>query len=180
MKRLLTALISLTLVPLSAFAISLSEIQTSPQQYIKISEDANAASFMDIDSIKSIRYSPPYCTLQCRILLVSYNRSQIWDCNTTFNYDYDKNFETRFNAHRATNPSSTISQLFDLTLTDLEKDSGVIYSVNNGIIFNFDGIILRDVSPTYAEKVPYNSRIYACADFGFKNCYGINFTTGTK
>ena len=180
MKRLLTALTPLVLAPLSAFAISLSEIQDNPQKYVRISEDAHAASYMDVGTIKSIRYNPPYYTLQCRVILISYNSNRIMDFTNTFNYDYSKNLETRYLAYRSSHPSYTPDQRFDLAMADVEKESGVTFNTSNRSIYNFDGKFLYDSPQTSAKKAMFGSNVYICADLVFKKYYGIDFTAGME
>ena len=180
MKRLLAALIPLALAPLSTFAISLSEIQDNPQKYIKVVEDANAAFYVDVDSIKSLRYSPPYYTLQCSMLLVAYDANRILDFTETFNYDLKKSPGTRYRTYETSNSAYTEEQILKMAWNDAKNDCGVIFSSAAGNFYDFDGAFLRESPPLRAEKAELGSNIYICADFMFNKYYGIDFTTGMK
>lgn len=59
MKKILLLLLGLILIPFSAFAISLSEIQSDPGRYVKVAEGQTDACYVDSYSIKSLRYAPP-------------------------------------------------------------------------------------------------------------------------
>ncbi len=64
-KHLLVAsLIPSSLAPLIASAISLNELQSDPNRYIVIDEDKTYTIYIDSNLIESIRYYPPYYTMQ--------------------------------------------------------------------------------------------------------------------
>lgn len=62
MKKILLLLLGLILIPFSAFAISLSEIQSDPGRYVKVAEGQTTTMYVDSYSIQSLRYAPPYYT----------------------------------------------------------------------------------------------------------------------
>lgn len=64
MKKILLLLLGLILIPFSAFAISLSEIQSDPGRYAKVAEGQTTTMYVDSYSIQSLRYAPPYYTIQ--------------------------------------------------------------------------------------------------------------------
>ena len=64
MKKILLLLLGLILIPFSAFAISLSEIQSDPGRYVKVAEGQTTTMYVDSYSIQSLRYAPPYYTIQ--------------------------------------------------------------------------------------------------------------------
>ena len=63
MKKILLLLLGLILIPFSAFAISLSEIQSDPGRYVKVAEGQTTTMYVDSYSIQSLRYAPPYYTM---------------------------------------------------------------------------------------------------------------------
>ena len=67
MKKILLLLPGLILILFSAFAISLSEIQSDPGRYVKVAEGQTTTMYVDSYSIQSLRYAPPYYTIQGKI-----------------------------------------------------------------------------------------------------------------
>ena len=55
MKKILLLLLGLILIPFSAFAISLSEIQSDPGRYVKVAEGQTTTMYVDSYSIQSLR-----------------------------------------------------------------------------------------------------------------------------
>lgn len=90
MKKILLLLLGLILIPFSAFAISLSEIQSDPGRYVKVAEGQTTTMYVDSYSIQSLRYAPPYYTIQGKIYYVSYTGNCIEKSTVIFNYDYDR------------------------------------------------------------------------------------------
>ncbi len=72
-KRLLATLFPLVFMPYMIFAISLGTIQKNPSQYKKVFEDAAWTTYVDTNSIESLRYSPPYYTLKAKFYNISYS-----------------------------------------------------------------------------------------------------------
>lgn len=89
MKRILFLTLLLVSLATSAFAISLSELQNSPQ-FLKTDETSDDTYYLNQDSIKILRYSPPYYTLEYTIYIVSYSNKAIVEINTVANYNYDR------------------------------------------------------------------------------------------
>lgn len=184
MKKILLAFLLAIMLPLSAFAISLDEINSSPNRYVKVTEDAKNAFYVDVSIIKSLRYSPPYYVLQCRSFYISYERNYICQqLDSTFSYDYNKNYISQFKKIISSHPNykaEQISQLLDLADEEVKKDSGIIYNAETVDFYNFDGTYQFSAPPAYAEKVIFGSNLYATADFVFKKYYGISFTSGSS
>ena len=87
MKRLFLFFFLLLSIPFHTSAISLDELQDNPQQYQMIEQDSKYATFVDSDSIESLRYSPPYYTLKCTAYLVDYLQNVIGSFTMNISYD---------------------------------------------------------------------------------------------
>ena len=72
MKRMITILFMLLLIPLSCSAISLEELQSNPEQYEKIIEAPSGTIYLELNSIKSLRNSPPLLYITSKSLIVYY------------------------------------------------------------------------------------------------------------
>lgn len=59
---LLNILFLLWFIPISALAISLEELQNNTDSYVKILEGKPGTVYVDVNSIHSLRYAPPYYT----------------------------------------------------------------------------------------------------------------------
>ena len=77
MKKILIILFAILCIPISGFAISLSTLENNPNRYVKVSENSEAAEYLDTYSVKSIRYVPPYYTLSATTYWVHYTHNDI-------------------------------------------------------------------------------------------------------
>ena len=59
MKRILTLLFTLILIPFSTFAISRSDLQNNPERYVKVAEGQTDACYVDSYSINHSVMLPP-------------------------------------------------------------------------------------------------------------------------
>lgn len=163
-------------MPLSAFAISLDEINSNPNRYVKVIEEAEGTFYVDVSSIKSLRYSPPYYTMQFREIYIDYTMNLIADGSCTFNYDYNKSFLSRFGVQTRLHPSYTLRSIFNLASEDIKKDSGIISNSDSAACYNFNGVFDCTIDPLLGEKVIYGSNNYEIANFIFNKYYGMNFS----
>ena len=180
MKRFLLTFLLVLMIPLSASAISLDELQSNPDKYTKIYEAENGTMYIDSESIKSIRYAPPYYTLQVKDYYVLYNLNCIQQSISTYNYDYNKNCATLTKKYAALYPSYSSKQIIDLVLAESKKDSGVIVTSVDINCYEFDGTFITTGKPIYSQEVPFWTNLCYSADSVFKKYYGISFTTGMK
>lgn len=60
MKKILALAAALLLTPFTALAISLSDIQNNPDQYVLVLRQTTINTYVDSNSIASLRYDPPY------------------------------------------------------------------------------------------------------------------------
>lgn len=64
MQKFIVTILFLILMPFYSWAVSLEELQSNPERYIKMNESQSDINYMDVESIQSLRYEPPYYTLQ--------------------------------------------------------------------------------------------------------------------
>lgn len=180
-KHLLTALIPLTLAPLTAFTISLSEIQNNPQKYVKIGEDIYSAYYVDTESIKLLRDASPYYTLQADIYDVTYTSRYIFQETAVYNYDYTRSFDsidkklTKLFATKGTEDLLYSKAYSSALASELEKDSGIIYSNSTIDAYSFDGTYLSSLPPSTDLKADFGTQSCSYANFVFYKHFGTYF-----
>lgn len=178
MKRLLSALAAAVLVPFSASAISVSDITDNPDQYAKLHEDADFVTYIDLNSIESLRYSPPYYTIKGNTYGVSYNRDMILGYTITVDYDYNRRFKAVMARHIIENNNSqsklSNEQLIEKIKSDYESNTGMKASVKNLTFWHLDGT-LRGTRPDENNMalVP-QTRNFDVADYMFYRYYNEN------
>lgn len=86
--KLLSLLIAAVMTPCAALAISLAEIERDPGRYVLVEESAEAAFYIDTDSIRPVRHEPPRRALQAVEYIVFYGIGSIEECHATFRYDH--------------------------------------------------------------------------------------------
>lgn len=167
MLRLLLLPIILILIPITSHAVSLNDIHNNPNQYILVYSDEKIEEYVDTNSIKSIRYAPPYYVINANALIVSYQHNIIMQTDETFFYNYDNNI-------RALLKLGMSKQ--DLA-NRINMDAGIKYKVNSTSSFNFDG---SSFAPTeilhQAPEIPgFLSPVYHSAMFTFYKTYNLYF-----
>lgn len=167
MLRLLLLPIILILIPITSHAVSLNDIHNNPNQYILVYSDEKIEEYVDTNSIKSIRYAPPYYVINANALIVSYQHNIIMQTDETFFYNYDNNI-------RALLKLGMSKQ--DLA-NRINMDAGIKYKVNSTSSFNFDG---SSFAPTeilhQAPEIPvFLSPVYHSAMFAFYKTYNLYF-----
>jgi len=79
----------------SSFAISLSELQTV-FQFVNVGSKNDGDAYLNVASIQSIRYKPPYYSLKYTTYYVNYNQGYILETEEISNYDYNYSYEMLF------------------------------------------------------------------------------------
>lgn len=181
MKQLLVIFSLLVLLPISGFAISLNELQGNPSQYVKVVELPNTTTYVDINSIKSLRYAPPYYTMQTRVHTVSYNELSIITSDLTFNYDYNRSIVTLHPLIPKNNPNSSNEEKERLLQEELFKDCGVSTKISRCLIYTWEGtyitqLTLGDLADLNSRKTQFISENYNVANFIFKKYYNQYFS----
>lgn len=166
------------LIPFSTFAISLNELESNPDRYEKYGEDLNCAVFQDKYSVKSLRYSPPFYTIQVIEYIVSYNNSSIVEVTQIYNYDYNRSFERLDREISAKNKYWSVEKIIEEVRMKKREDSGISCSSVMGSIYALDGSLLY---PSPESKSPTASKLKAeswgglAASIAFEKYYGIVF-----
>ena len=176
MKKFIIAFLLLASIHTTAFSISLDELQNAPDQYVKVKENQSYAAYVDLNSIQSLRYSPPYYTLKGDIYLVAYVDGYINKCNTIFNYDYDKSSKELIKQIRRRYGNLSGKPLYDKMWEVVEVDSGITGSeIENSCVYKLDGTLITRWPAQREVKIPIMSPLSFAANYIFYRCYNEYF-----
>ena len=167
MLRLLLIPIILILIPLTSHAVSLNDIHNNPNQYTLVYSDEKIEEYVDTNSIKAIRYAPPYYVINANTLLVSYQHNIIMQTDETFFYNYDNNIRTLLKSGMSKQELAN----------RINMDTGLKYKVNSTSAFNFDGSSFMPTEILHQEpEIPgFLSPVYHSAMFAFYKTYNLYF-----
>ena len=174
-KRLLAILFPIVLMPYMIFAISLSTIQNNPSQYKKVFEDAEWTTYVDTNSIESLRYSPPYYTLKAKFYNISYSEEQILELNIVFDYDYNYSAETMSEKIGKDYPYYSVNEKFKLLIQSMDKNSGMTFCINEPHGWTLDGSDAGTRSPHNRTKCIPGSIVYEAGLYMFFKYYNKPF-----
>lgn len=176
MKKIIIAFLLLASIHATAFSISLNELKNAPEQYVMVKENQSYATYVDPNSIQSLRYSPPYYTLKGDTYIVSYADGSINKCKTIFNYDYDKSSKELIKQIRRQYGNLSGKPLYDKMWEVVEVDSGITGSeIENSCVYKFDGTLITRCPAQREVKIPIMSPLSFAANYIFYRCYNEYF-----
>lgn len=175
MKKLIFILLTLLTVPLTAFAISLDELQNNSNKYVNIYDTIDGTMYTDITSIKCIRYAPPYYTLQAKEYFIYYNFNLIGELTNTYNYDYNQSCISLMEKILESNPLCSEEEFIKSISDETDKNSGITYTRTNINYYNLDGLYKSSSNNIYTQKLDFLSNGYKMANFIFEKYYTTKF-----
>lgn len=180
MKKILSTLLATAFIPFSAFAISLSDITNNPEQYVKIKNSMNTTLYVDISSIESLRYDPPYYTLRGKAYAVNYSSNRIFETTDIINYDYTKSVDSVtdniINEDQKLNLNQSKEQMLVKLEGVLRADCGMNYFHVNMNTWDFNGdLITSGAKSTHAKPVQYEHGEWMIAEKFFEQYYNQEF-----
>lgn len=159
---MVASLIPSLLAPLIASTISLNVLQSDPNRYIVIDEDKTYTIYIDSDSIESIRYYPPYYTMQVKVFLVSYPDSNIGDSLYTINYDYNHSVDDLIAKALKEDLTRSFEDCMKYVYREAMKNSGITFNTSSSACYDFKGNYLSPV-PSMSGDASYYSPIFHVA-----------------
>lgn len=168
-KKFWSILFTLILIPYCAFAISLNELKSAPDRYVRF----GSMFFMDIQTIKSLLNKPPHFALQATVYDVS--PSQIIEYIYGFDYDYNRSF---YELSKNKNIFFSTEEIIRNSYAKAQNNSGIYFTMKLLNIYSLDGTLIHSYNSTSShklEKLDFGTRGYAMADFAFQECYEIPF-----
>lgn len=158
-------------------AISLIEIQNNPERYEKIENLMTPLGlYIDKESVKSLRYEPPYYNIRATIYLVFYDGNRILSEDTI--YSYNLNYSAKSYAQRIEkNITSSKSEKLDIWAKKLTENCGIQNSIQDRNSYDLNGVLK---SPLGRQLLPKNIQMgsadYLIANQLFYNLYNQYFS----
>lgn len=175
MKKLILTFLIMLMTPLTAFAISSNELQNNPDRYIRFNETQNETVYADTNSIKCLRYAPPYYTLQAKIYFVAYDLNAIAEITNIYNYDYNQSTLSIMDKIMKSNPLCSEKEFMKLVLSEAYKNSGITCGTTTMTRYNLNGIYQSSENKSSTEKVDFLSNGYRLANLIFEKYYTTEF-----
>lgn len=163
MRRLLATTAALFLTPVTAMAISLSEIASKPSQYELVYSDKNTEMYVDTSSIVSLRFTPPDYSMSTKGYLVIYNVQAILEETQFFKYDYNRSTRSIITNILKANPTASNHDIAKFYVEEKVANSGITWSATNRDVWRFDGSYVEHLDPLFDQKIGYLSGTYKAA-----------------
>lgn len=171
MKRIATIFLSFVLVPFLTFAASWSDL-LNDKRYEKVYSDSYATYYVDLYSIKSLKYNPPHYTLQADEYVVTIEQPVIMKKTLYIDYDYNRSVEKIMNYFVERNVQYSQGFSGDDLVKELMRDSGMIANSSYEELYTLNGdYILTVPSKLKNHKVENMSPLSFAADCMFYKYY---------
>lgn len=179
MKLLPVLMVTLLLSPVTALAISMSDLTNNPDQYKKVHEDGDYITYIDTSSVESLRYSPPYYTMRCESYMASYNQNLVFECTLTVDYDYTRSMKTLITKILDEDTKmgiiETYEQIYKKYEDEKRQDAGLRVSLTNMKRWDLNGNFEDYIPPSYGRTPPYGTRAEIAASHLFEEYYNERF-----
>ena len=175
--RLFTLIVTFVCISSATFAISLGELQNSPQFW----RERNSSSvdvYLDLNSIQSTLYNPPKYTLKFKVYTVDKKDKYIGEGNVIADYDYNKSIEGIIKRNNLSKVPYTSEKVKSTVKKAKLKDSGVVNSLKFSAIYDLNGNVIYSGDSIEAfkkEKVDATSSGYVISVKAFKKYYNVKF-----
>lgn len=161
----------------SSFAISLSELQTV-SQFVNVGSKNDGDAYLNVNSIQSIRYNPPYYSLKYMTYYVNYNQGYILETEEISNYDYNYSYEMLIKNNKFSS-IKTIDAFKAEVIRLKYQNSGIEGGHRIKKVYNLDGILIEDLSSNSygyeSKQIKFLTIGYDLATEAFYKAYRLRF-----
>lgn len=175
--RLFTLIVTFVCISSATFAISLGELQNSPQ-FWRERHSSSVDVYLDLNSIQSTLYNPPKYTLKFKVYTVDEKDKYIGEGNVIADYDYNKSIEGIIKRNNLSKMPYTSEKVKSTVKKAKLKDSGIVNSLKVSAIYDFNGKEIYSGNPIKTAeniKVDATSSAYILSVKAFKQYYKVNF-----
>lgn len=175
--RLFTLIVTFVCISSATFAISLGELQNSPQ-FWRERHSSSVDVYLDLNSIQSTLYNPPKYTLKFKVYTVDKKDKYIGEGNVIADYDYNKSIEGIIKRNNLSKMPYTSEKVKSTVKKAKLKDSGIVNSLKVSAIYDFNGKEIYSGNPIKTAeniKVDATSSGYILSVKAFKQYYKVNF-----
>ena len=175
--RLFTLIVTFVCISSATFAISLGELQNSPQ-FWRERHSSSVDVYLDLNSIQSTLYNPSKYTLKFKVYTVDKKDKYIGEGDVIADYDYNKSIEGIIKRNNLSKVPYTSEKVKSTVKKAKLKDSGVVNSLKFSAIYDFNGNVIYSGDSIEAfkkEKVDATSSGYVISVKAFKKYYNVKF-----
>ena len=175
--RLFTLIVTFVCISSATFAISLGELQNSPQ-FWRERHDSSSDIYLDLNSVQNVIYEPPKYTLKFKVYTVDKKDKYIGEGNVIADYDYNKSIEGIIKRNNLSKMPYTSEKVKSTVKKAKLKDSGIVNSLKVSAIYDFNGKEIYSGNPIKTAeniKVDATSSGYIISVKAFKQYYKVNF-----
>lgn len=175
--RLFTLIVTFVCISSATFAISLGELQNSPQ-FWRERHSSSVDVYLDLNSIQSTLYNPPKYTLKFKVYTVDKKDKYIGEGDVIADYDYNKSIEGIIKRNNLSKMPYTSEKVKSTVKKAKLKDSGVVNELNISAIYDFNGKEIYSGNPIKTAeniKVDATSSGYIISVKAFKQYYNVKF-----
>ena len=175
--RLFTLIVTFVCISSATFAISLGELQNSPQ-FWRERHDSSSDIYLDLNSIQNMLYNPPKYTLKFKVYTVDKKDKYIGEGDVIADYDYNKSIEGIIKRNNLSKMPYTSEKVKSTVKKAKLKDSGIVNSLKVSAIYDFNGKEIYSGNPIKTAeniKVDATSSGYILSVKAFKQYYKVNF-----
>ena len=177
LTRLFTLIVAFVCISSASFAISLSELQNSPQ-FWRERHSSSVDVYLDLNSIQSTLYNPPKYTLKFKLYTVDKKDKYIGEGDVIADYDYNKSIEGIIKRNNLSKMPYTSEKVKSTVKKAKLKDSGIVNSLKVSAIYDFNGKEIYSGNPIKTAeniKVDATSSGYIISVKAFKQYYNVKF-----
>ncbi len=175
--RLFTLIVTFVCISSATFAISLGELQNSPQ-FWRERHDSSSDIYLDLNSIQNMLYNPPKYTLKFKVYTVDKKDKYIGEGDVIADYDYNKSIEGIIKRNNLSKMPYTSEKVKSTVKKAKLKDSGIVNSLKVSAIYDFNGKEIYSGNPIKTAeniKVDATSSGYILSVKAFKQYYKVTF-----
>ena len=175
--RLFTLIVTFVCISSATFAISLGELQNSPQ-FWRERHDSSSDIYLDLNSIQNMLYNPPKYTLKFKVYTVDKKDKYIGEGDVIADYDYNKSIEGIIKRNNLSKMLYTSEKVKSTVKKAKLKDSGIVNSLKVSAIYDFNGKEIYSGNPIKTAeniKVDATSSGYIISVKAFKQYYNFGY-----
>ena len=177
LTRLFTLIVAFVCISSASFAISLGELQNSPQ-FWRERHDSSSDIYLDLNSVQNVLYEPPKYTLKFKVYTVDKKENFIAEGEAIADYDYNKSIEGIIKRNNLSKVPYTSEKVKSTVKKAKLKDSGIVNSLKVSAIYDFNGKEIYSGNPIKTAeniKVDATSSGYILSVKAFKQYYKVTF-----
>ena len=177
LTRLFTLIVAFVCISSASFAISLGELQNSPQ-FWRERHDSSSDIYLDLNSVQNVIYEPPKYTLKFKVYTVDKKENFIAEGEAIADYDYNKSIEGILKRNNLSKMPYTSEKVKSTVKKAKLKDSGIVSSLKVSAIYDFNGKEIYSGNPIKTAeniKVDATSSGYIISVKAFKQYYNVKF-----